>query len=145
MLYGVLDVCVVTIGGEYGACGLWSEDEEFSLYVSEFKYTVYCGRVWIESVELGVELTLYENDEYRSWKIFTNTNHFYRAFFFLQLTHYRLFFSRIYRKIKTFLFVFFWIFFFKKEAVNLSGSWAEIISVMDFSFWVYKIVLVMKF
>ena len=49
---GVLLGVTVVLSGEYGADGLWFEDEESSMSVSEFKYAVYSGNVWNEWVEL---------------------------------------------------------------------------------------------
>ena len=36
------------LSGEYGADGLGFEDEESSMSVSEFKYAVYSGNVYVE-------------------------------------------------------------------------------------------------
>ena len=46
----------VALSGEYGADGLWFEDEESSMSVSEFKYAVYAGKTWNECIELDDEL-----------------------------------------------------------------------------------------
>ena len=53
----------VALSGEYGADGLWFEDEESSMSVSEFRYAVYSGRVWNEYVELDDELFLVDESE----------------------------------------------------------------------------------
>ena len=59
MLLGV----TVALSGEYGANGLWFEDEESSMSVSEFKYAVYSGKVWNECVELDDELFLIDEGD----------------------------------------------------------------------------------
>ena len=59
MLLGV----TVALSGEYGADGLWFEDEEFSMSVSEFEYAVYSGKIWNECVELDDELLLIDEGE----------------------------------------------------------------------------------
>ena len=48
---------------EYGADGLWFEDEESSMSVSEFKYAVYSGKIWNKCVELDDELFLIDEGE----------------------------------------------------------------------------------
>ena len=53
----------VALSGEYGADGLWFEDEECSMSVSEFRYAVCSGKVWNECVELDDELFLVDEDE----------------------------------------------------------------------------------
>ena len=53
----------VALSGEYGADGLWFEDEESSMSVSEFNYAVYSGNVWNECVELNGELFLIDEGE----------------------------------------------------------------------------------
>ena len=59
MLLGV----TVALSGEYGADGLWLEDEESSMSVSEFKYAVYSGKIWNKCVELDDELFLIDESE----------------------------------------------------------------------------------
>ena len=59
MLLGV----TVALSGEYGADGLWFEDEESSISVSEFKYAVYSDKIWNECVELDDELFLIDEGE----------------------------------------------------------------------------------
>ena len=58
----LLDV-TVALSGEYGADGLWFEDEESSMSVFELRYAVYSGEVWNECVELDDELFLVEEGE----------------------------------------------------------------------------------
>ena len=58
----LLDV-TVALSGDYGADGLWLEDEESSMSVSEFKYAVYSGKVWNEFVELDDESFLIREGE----------------------------------------------------------------------------------
>ena len=53
----------VALSGEYGADGLWFEDEESSMSVSEFKYAVYSGKVLNECVKLDDELFLIDESE----------------------------------------------------------------------------------
>ena len=48
---------------EYGADGLWLEDEEASVSVSEFKFALYSGFVWSEWVELDDEFFLVDEGE----------------------------------------------------------------------------------
>ena len=54
---------VGTLSGVYGADGLGFEDEESSMSVSEFKYAVYSGNLWIECVELEEELFVVDDGE----------------------------------------------------------------------------------
>ena len=58
----VLDV-TVAVSGEYGAYGLWFEDEESKMSVSEFRYAVCSGKVWSECVELDDELFFIDEGE----------------------------------------------------------------------------------
>ena len=59
MLLGV----TVALSGEYGADGLWFENEESSMSVSEFNSAVYSGKVWNEFVELDDELSLIDEGD----------------------------------------------------------------------------------
>ena len=56
----------IALSGDYGADGLWFEDEEASMSVCEFKYAVYSGKIWNECVELDDELFLIDEGE-RLW------------------------------------------------------------------------------
>ena len=62
-VFGVLLGVTVALSEEYGADGLWFEDEESSMSVSEFRYAVYSGKVWNECVELDDELILVDEGE----------------------------------------------------------------------------------
>ena len=54
---------VGTLSGVYGADGLGFEDEESSMSVSEFEYSVYSSNLWSECVELEDELFVVDDGE----------------------------------------------------------------------------------
>ena len=154
---GVLLGVTVYPSGEYGADGLWFEDEESGMSVPEFRYAVYSGKVWNECVELDDELFFVDEGEglwlsivkYFYFGIVDFQFLFQLQFLLLSLFNVLLFntisitiylqlsFSRILRKRR-------YILFTKEKSIVFSWLWAEIVSVIGVSSGINIVIVVMK-
>ena len=147
----------VALSGEYGADGLWFEDEESSMSVSEFRYAVYSGSVWNERVELDDELFLFDESEYLCLSIlkyfyfstvyfslcFNDTSFYYLFLIILYSGYYLLLFISNFLSAE-FLRKWKYILYTEGKSIVYSWLWAEIVSVICESTGINIVIVVMS-